>query len=532
MIILIFTKLFFATFALVLSSYLHYKVPIMNCKLHCCLVFSFLFVCTGIQTIFGQALPGKKDSLNSTILNQKRFFQVVLPRNFKPDSSAKYDVIYVLDGDWNTKTMEGVQQFIEDEAFMPPVIIVGVLNIDRNKDLTPTHVSDNKTSGGAAQFLGFLKSELIPYINRSYPADGYNILFGHSFGGLFVTWSLLNDPKVFQSYVAADPSFWWDKNYMNHIVIEKLPAIANMNRTLYITGREDALADMGIPPVDSIFKKFAPQGFTWKLSAYTGETHGSVRLKSMYDGLRFTYDGYSKTGPEFHPMNGIVLKNQPYQLLYVGSSKNVHYTTDGTQPTVASPKMEKEFTLSGPATVVARSFSSAGPNDKSTTGVFKLGDYLPAHPKGKNLEPGGLHYNYYEGEWNKLPDFSKLKPVRSGRADSTFSLGKLPAQNNFGLVLEGQMEVKEDGYYLFGLISDDGSKFYLDNQLLMDNDGLHGSDNAKSYLVPLKKGFYPIRIEYFQKDGGSALQLVYLTPSTMAGKNPAPIPLTLEYGSR
>ncbi|HZY36033.1 MAG TPA: alpha/beta hydrolase-fold protein [Mucilaginibacter sp.] len=503
----------------------------MSLKKHWYGALFIITVCLIGQNSFEQALPGKKDSLNSAILGQKRLFQVVLPRNYKPDSTAKYDVIYVLNGDWNTKTMVGVQQFIEDEAFMPPVIIVGVLNIDRDKDLTPTHVSDNKTSGGAAQFLGFLKNELIPYIDKTYPSDGYNVLFGHSFGGLFVTWALLNDPKAFQSYIAADPSFWWDKNYMNHVAVEKLPGVANMNKTLFITGRQDALDGMGIPPMDSIFKKYTPAGFAWKLSAYTNETHGSVRLKSMYDGLRFTYDGYTKTGPEFHPMNGIVLKDKPYQVLYVGSSQNVHYTTDGTEPTAMSPKMEKEFMLSGPATLVARSFSFRGPNDKSTTGVFRLGDYLAPAPNAKNLRTGGLRYRYYEGEWNKLPDFSKLKPVKSGIADSTFSLDKLPAQNNFGLLLDGQIEVKEDGYYLFGLISDDGSKLYLDNQLLIDNDGLHGSDDAKSYIVPLKKGFYPIKIEYFQKDGGHALNLVYLTPSTMNGKNPAPIPWALQYST-
>ncbi len=495
-------------------------------------IFFLLLVCTISQIAFSQPLPGKKDSLNSSILSQKRFFQVVLPRNFKPDSTAKYDVLYVLDGDWNTKTMVGVQQFIEDEAFMPPVIIVGVLNIDRNKDLTPTHVSDNKTSGGAAQFLDFLKKELIPYINKTYHADGFNILFGHSFGGLFVTWSLLNDPQVFQAYIAADPSYWWDKNYMNHVTLDKLPALANLNKTLFITGREDDLVGMGIPPVDSIFKKYAPAGFSWKLSAYADETHGSVRLKSMYDGLRFTYNGYTNASPEFHPMNGIVLKDKPYKVLYVGGSKNVHYTIDGSEPTAASPKMEKEFTLTGPATIVARSFSFRGANDKRTTGVFKVGDYLPARATSKNLKPGGLHYSYYEGEWNKLPDFSKLTPVKSGVADSTFGLDKLPRQNNFGLVLDGQIEIKEDGYCLFGLMSDDGSKFYLDSQLLIDDDGLHGSDNAKSYIVPLKKGFYPVKIEYFQKDGGSSLNLVYLTPSTMESKNPGHIPWALQYSGR
>src|SRR5580692_11703941 len=94
--------------------------------------------------VAAQDLPGKRDSIHSTILNEKRIIQVVLPEKYKAGSQDKYDVLYVLDGDWNTKTMTNIEQFIEGEAYMPPTIIVGVLNVDRDRDLTPTHVADNK----------------------------------------------------------------------------------------------------------------------------------------------------------------------------------------------------------------------------------------------------------------------------------------------------------------------------------------------------------------------------------------------------
>ncbi|MGY0035507.1 PA14 domain-containing protein [Pedobacter sp. NJ-S-72] len=126
--------------------------------------------------------------------------------------------------------------------------------------------------------------------------------------------------------------------------------------------------------------------------------------------------------------------------------------------------------------------------------------------------------------------FKSLKPVKTGKIDSNFSLDKLPAQNNFALVISGQLEVKEDGYYLFMLNSDDGSKFYLSNQLLINHDDLHGDDNIKTYIIPLKKGFYPVREEYFQKDGGAMLNLEYLTPATIETMKSTPIPLALQYG--
>ena len=498
----------------------------MNFKAYLFVILSF-----SLQSIVSaQDLPGKRDSINSAILNEKRIIQVVLPQKYDPASTDKYDVLYVLDGEGNTKLAMDVQRFIEDEAFMPKTIIVGVLNTDRDRDLTPTHVADDKTSGGADKFLGFLKNELIPYINKNYPSNGDNTIFGHSFGGLFVTYALLNEPQVFKSYIAADPSFWWDKNYMNKVAVDKLPGLANLNKTLYISGREgEAYKGMGIVGMDSILKKYAPAGFIWKDQPYPDETHGSVRLKSMYDGLKFTYSGYTTKGPEFHPMNGILLKDKPTLVWVVSDYSHVRYTTDGTEPTMASPKWGDEVSITGPAKLMVKSFTNRDRYDKITTGEFKLGMVLPPKSKPGKFKPGGFNYTYYEGEFDKLPDFKKLKPVQTGITDKNFDINKFPRQNNFALLIEGEIEIKEDGYYLFGLDSDDGSKLYLGNQLLIDYDGLHGSGKTQSYVLPLAKGFYPLRLEYFQKDGGRDLKLIYVLPGS---KQPHanPIPLELQYG--
>jgi len=498
----------------------------MNFKAYLFVILSF-----SLQSIVSaQDLPGKRDSINSAILNEKRIIQVVLPQKYDPASTDKYDVLYVLDGEGNTKLAMDVQRFIEDEAFMPKTIIVGVLNTDRDRDLTPTHVADDKTSGGADKFLGFLKNELIPYINKNYPSNGDNTIFGHSFGGLFVTYALLNEPQVFKSYIAADPSFWWDKNYMNKVAVDKLPGLANLNKTLYISGREgEAYKGMGIVGMDSILKKYAPAGFIWKDQPYPDETHGSVRLKSMYDGLKFTYSGYTTKGPEFHPMNGILLKDKPTLVWVVSDYSHVRYTTDGTEPTMASPKWGDEVSITGPAKLMVKSFTNRDRYDKITTGEFKLGMVLPPKSKPGKFKPGGFNYTYYEGEFDKLPDFKKLKPVQTGITDKNFDINKFPRQNNFALLIEGEIEIKEDGYYLFGLDSDDGSKLYLGNQLLINYDGLHGGGKTQSYVLPLAKGFYPLRLEYFQKDGGRDLKLIYLLPGS---KQPHanPIPLELQYG--
>ncbi|WP_162386905.1 alpha/beta hydrolase-fold protein [Spirosoma endbachense] len=479
-----------------------------------------------------QQVPGKRDSIHSEILKEKRYFQVVLPIGYDAASKKKYDVIYVLDGDWNTKLLSDVEQLLGEEGRIPHNIIVSIFNTDRNRDFLPTHNQSNQTSGGADQFLNFLKKELIPYINKTYPSDGENTLFGHSFGGLFVTYALLAEPQLFNSYIAADPSYWWDNNVILKMVPPKLTTLKVSDRMLYVTGREGSgMNDMRIPQMDSILKTYAPATLTWKLVAYPDESHGTVRLKSAYDGLKFSYPNYHKGGIVFHPMNGMLLKNKPISLWELSDTTNVRYTTDGTEPTRSSAQFKKENILTGPAKVIIRRMTQRPSSDESFSGNFVTSDYLPPGKLDRFMKPGGFNYAYYEGSWSKLPDFTILKPVKTGRIDTSFGLDKLPRQINFGLAIWGQLKIQEDGYYLFAIDADDGFKFYLENRLLIDYDGQHGGEAlGASYIVPLKKGFYHIRQEYFQKEGGRKLDFEYVSPGAFASKHSTGIPLALQYG--
>jgi len=94
-------------------------------------------------------------------------------------------------------------------------------------------------------------------------------------------------------------------------------------------------------------------------------------------------------------------------------------------------------------------------------------------------------------------------------------------------VIDGYLEIKEEGNYIFALTSDDGSKMYLGNQSIINLDGLHGSIDG-SYVVTLEKGFYPVRIEYFQKGGGTNLELMYVPPSVKEPR-PTQLPFEMQY---
>ena len=116
-------------------------------------------------------------------------------------------------------------------------------------------------------------------------------------------------------------------------------------------------------------------------------------------------------------------------------------------------------------------------------------------------------YRVYNGTWDKLPDFDKLKPVKTGEAktgiaDTTFS----KKRDHFGIVIEGRLPIKKPGKYTFNLGSDDGSRLIINGERVVDNDGVHGVKN-KTGSVELDAGVVDLRIEFFEKGGGEHLSV-------------------------
>ena len=274
-------------------------------------------------------------------------------------------------------------------------------------------------------------------------------------------YALLNEPEIFKSYIAVDPSFWWDDLLVTKMAVSKLPSLKD-EITLFISGREGPdLNGMKIDSMEVVLKQKAPANLKWKLLVYPDETHASIRLKSIYDRLKLTYAGLTSE-IQFHPMNGIVLKDSAYKIFYFDDTTRLHYTTDGSIPATSSPVVKRELTLNGEATVTFKRFTNRGKYDKVTTGVFTVGKMLPPDRKQKNLQNGGLSYAYYEGEWKAWPDLKNEKPVMTGITDENFDIDKLPRKNNYALVLDGFLESKEEGYYIFFLEADKDSRLYLE----------------------------------------------------------------------
>ena len=474
-----------------------------------------------LNTVLAQEPAIFNDSIFSNILGEQRKFKICLPEEYKPGSNAKYDVVYLLDGEAHLDIFSFIYKFARNEKLLPPLILVSIPNTYteggsmRDRDFLPEKTAENKKAGGANNFIAFFKNELIPYIDKNLPASGDNSLFGHSLGGLFTFYVLLKEPGLFSNYYCSDPSFPWNNRRIITMAQESFKNTGKLNRTLWINCVEDTYRNVGIQKMDSVLKESAPEGLRWKMSIYENETHMSVRLKAIYDGLKFAYDGYnSRKLVEFHPNNGSLLEGKPAPAFLNGSFKNVFYTTNGSEPDTSSRRAPQMIEITGPAELRVKWI---GDNKKyviTSKGNFEISKVWPALPKVEDIKTGGLRYSYYEGKWETLPDFTKLKAVRTGIADSSFNLDKLSARSTFGCVFEGYLKIDIEGYYNFALCSSDGSKFFINGREIINNDGLHGSDWYRSYVVPLQKGFYPVRLEYFLCEGNRRLDLIYISPNT------------------
>jgi large repetitive protein len=133
----------------------------------------------------------------------------------------------------------------------------------------------------------------------------------------------------------------------------------------------------------------------------------------------------------------------------------------------------------------------------------------------------GLNYAEYWGTWSVLPDFNTLSPVNTGFV-STFSLTPATANplDNFGFVFTGFLQVPTTGTYTFYTSSDDGSKLWVNNVLVVNNDGAHGTQE-RSGTITLSAGYYPIRCEFFEAGGGQALTVSWQGPGISKQAIPA-----------
>lgn len=189
----------------------------------------------------------------------------------------------------------------------------------------------------------------------------------------------------------------------------------------------------------------------------------------------------------------------------------VLYTLNGQEPDSLSSVFDQSFYLSQNTTIKAKTFLNHSEPSFTTTRIINFID----------INKNGLSYTYYEGKWSKLPDFDKQQVVQSGKSFQ-FSLKNIyPKVDEFGIVYSGLINIKEEGNYTFYVASNDGTKLFVNNKLIVENDGPHGAGEEKIGEIRLTIGMHPIRLNYFQAGGGLFLKASYSGPGVEKCEIPA-----------
>jgi len=264
---------------------------------------------------------GKKDSIDSKILEEMRYLKIILPSTYEQYSKIKYPVVYILDGDFLLQSTSGIVEYMSKTGQIPEMIQVYISNTDRTRDFTPTRTNKNyegekdpslEKSGGGKNFLDFLNNELIQYIDKNYRTNSFNILIGRSFAGLIGGFDYLQEKTELDSYLLIDPSFWWNEQNTVKLAENVLYKVIE-NKRLYISSSDNFEFSNYIEKMRnsqvSFFEKIKNKNIDHtkiKIEIFEQCTHGTVTIPSLYNGLAFLFDDYFLTGMKYRSADEII----------------------------------------------------------------------------------------------------------------------------------------------------------------------------------------------------------------------------------
>lgn len=260
------------------------------------LLFGIIFIFCFSFAIFGQnqqviSVVHKSFVINSQILGEERTILVKVPQNYER-TDEKFPVVYMLDAHAPQNAM--MAGIIEQQAWggtMPEMILVGIQNTNRTRDLTPTK-TERAGSGGGEKFLQFIETEVIPLIEKNYRTQPFRVFAGHSLGGLFVTYSFVSRPDLFNAYIAASPVLHWDNDFVIKRAEEIFKQNKDWNKTMFIGLGDEPDYLKGFNSFQDLLKKAKPKNFEYEFRQFKGENHGSVVLPAYYAGLRKIFEGW------------------------------------------------------------------------------------------------------------------------------------------------------------------------------------------------------------------------------------------------
>jgi predicted alpha/beta superfamily hydrolase len=279
---------------------------------HLTILLAFISV-----SAFGQKIETLK--INSTVLDQERTLWIYTPWQYEEYPEKNLEIIYVFDAQVREyfDLVHSTIQFLGGQEFA--FIVVGIespfieeKNQSRNTDFLPKAIDKetikkyDKFSGGADKFLSFVKSEVVPFIDKKYKTLPLRVAVGHSNGGTFISYSLLNEPDLFDAYIAISPNYGYDKGQMakrfeelnpENIQKEKFVFISNSNENSETAERWTGWSESN-KKITEILKnpKFQSKIHLETKDFSATENHGTTFPIGVFYGLKLYVDYQFRTG--------------------------------------------------------------------------------------------------------------------------------------------------------------------------------------------------------------------------------------------
>lgn len=229
------------------------------------------------------------ERLQSTVLAEPRDIIVSLPESYERDSTRRYPVLYVLDGSSHTLHTAESARLLARIGVMPEILVVGVPSSDENRarDYTPPSMrvdaKDAKAPAGQAdRFLQFLATDLIPHVERRYRTTSSRALAGNSRGGLFVLYSLLERPTLFDARFAYSPALWREDERLVKELDRFLKSHAARPTFLYLSlgDGENEKMTRAFRKAEQVLRASAPPAMRWRSDLTRGARHSDNAVLS------------------------------------------------------------------------------------------------------------------------------------------------------------------------------------------------------------------------------------------------------------
>jgi predicted alpha/beta superfamily hydrolase len=226
---------------------------------------------------------GESFTVDSRVLRETRRVNVYMPPGYADSPDARLPVLYMPDGGVAEDFLHvaGLVQVSVGNGTMRPFLLVGIENTERRRDMTgPTENEEDKKIaprvGGSGAFRKFLRDELMPQVKRRYRTTGETAVVGESLAGLFVVETFLLEPDLFDTYIAIDPSLWWNNQKLVVDAGRPWRPRPEMNKALYLAcSSEERVPGVAQRFVDAL-EKNAPRGVRWYYAKMPEEKHATI----------------------------------------------------------------------------------------------------------------------------------------------------------------------------------------------------------------------------------------------------------------